>query len=262
MLIDWFTVSAQALNFVILVWLMKRFLYKPILRAIDAREQRIATQLAEADATKTEARQERDEFRRKNEEFEQARAALMSKTTDDVKIERRRLLDQAQRAADTLSAQRREKLRNDAQNLNRAILLRTQQEVFSIARKVLTDLAMASLEERLGEVFTARLRDLDGPAKEALAKAFETASEPAVVRSAFDLPPEQRAAIRQALNETFSSEIGVRFQTEPNVISGIELATNGRKVAWSMADYLVSLEKGVNELLNERAGAEPEHESS
>ena len=37
MLIDWFTVGAQALNFIILVWLLKRFLYKPILDAIDAR---------------------------------------------------------------------------------------------------------------------------------------------------------------------------------------------------------------------------------
>jgi F-type H+-transporting ATPase subunit b len=42
MLIDWFTVGAQALNFLILVWLLKRFLYKPILDAIDAREKRIA----------------------------------------------------------------------------------------------------------------------------------------------------------------------------------------------------------------------------
>ena len=56
MLIDWFTIAAQALNFLILVWLMKRFLYKPILNAIDAREKRIATELADADAKRAEAR--------------------------------------------------------------------------------------------------------------------------------------------------------------------------------------------------------------
>ena len=50
MLIDWFTVGAQAVNFIILVWLLKRFLYKPILNAIDAREKRIATELAAAGA--------------------------------------------------------------------------------------------------------------------------------------------------------------------------------------------------------------------
>ena len=55
MLIDWFTIGAQALNFLILVWLMKRFLYKPILHAIDAREQRIARELAEADKKKADA---------------------------------------------------------------------------------------------------------------------------------------------------------------------------------------------------------------
>ena len=62
MIIDWFTVGAQALNFLILVWLMKRFLYKPILHAIDERERRIAVALADANAKKTAAQKERDDF--------------------------------------------------------------------------------------------------------------------------------------------------------------------------------------------------------
>ena len=83
MLIDWFTVGAQALNFLILVWLLRRFLYKPILHAIDAREKRIATELADADAKKAEAQRERDEFQHKNEEFDQQRAALLRQATDE-----------------------------------------------------------------------------------------------------------------------------------------------------------------------------------
>ena len=66
------------------------------------------------------------------------------------------------------------------------------------------------------------------------------------------LPAEQREAIQNALNETFSAEIHVRFVTEPALISGIELTTNGQKVSWSIADYLVSVEKGVEELLIEK----------
>ena len=93
-------------------------------------------------------------------------------------------------------------------------------------------------------------------AKAGLAEALKTASDPARVRSAFDLPAEQRAAIQHALNETFSAEIHVRFETAPDLISGIELSTNGQKVAWSIADYLASLEKGVDELLKEKDNAE------
>ncbi len=252
MLIDWFTVGAQAINFIVLVWLLKRFLYKPILDAVDAREKRVAAELADADARKAEAEKERDEFQHKNEEFDQQRAALLSKATEEAKTERQRLLGEARQAADALSAKRQETLRSDARNLSEAISRRTRQEVFAIARKVLTDLAATSLEERLAEVFTRRLREMDGKAKAGLAEVLKSASDPAVVRSAFDLPAEQRTAIQDALNESFSASILVRFETAPDVVSGIELTANGQKVAWSIADYLASLEKGVEELLKEK----------
>jgi F-type H+-transporting ATPase subunit b len=253
MLIDWFTVGAQALNFLILVWLMKRFLYKPILNAIAAREKLIATELADAGAKKAEAQKDRDEFQHKNEEFDQQRAALLTRATDEAKAERQRLLDEARKAADALSAKRQETLINDGHNLNQAIVRRTQQEVFAITRKALTDLATVSLEERVGEVFTRRLRELNGRAKEGIAESLKTATDPTLVRSAFDLPAEQRSAIQNALNETFSTEVRVRFETAPDLVSGIELTTNGQKMGWSIADYLASMEKGVSELLNKEA---------
>ena len=249
MLIDWFTVGAQLLNFLVLAWLLKRFLYRPILEALDAREQRIAAELADADAKRAEADKEREEFQHKNEAFEQQRAALLSTATDEAKVERARLLDEARRAADALSTKRQEELRNEAQNLNQAISRRTQQEVLAIARKALADLATAGLEERMGEVFMRRLRALDDQAKEGFAKSLKTATGPALVRSAFDLPAEQRAAIQNALNETFAAEIRFKFETRPDLVSGIELATNGQKLAWSIREYLASLEKGVDELL-------------
>ena len=264
MLIDWFTIGAQTLNFIILVWLLKRFLYMPILNAVDAREKRIAAELADADAKKAEAQEERDEFQRKNEEFDQQRATLLSKATDEAKAEHQRLLDDARKAADALSTKRQEALRSDANNLNQAIRRRTQQEVFAIARKALTDLATTNLEERMSEVFTRRLRTMDGKAKQSLGEILKTASEPALVRSAFNLPAAQRAAIQNALNETFSVEVHVRFETAPDLVSGIELTTNGQKIAWSIADYLASLEMGIGELLKEKdkseATAEPNSE--
>ena len=183
MLIDWFTVGAQALNFLILVWLMKRFLYRPILHAIDAREKLIAGELADAAGKKAEAQKEHCEFQHKNEEFDRQRAALLSKATDEAKTERQRLLDEARKSADALTAKRREALRNEALDLNQALRRQTQQEVFAITRKALTDLATTSLEERMGEVFDRRLRELDDKAKSVLREALKKNSEPAVIRS-------------------------------------------------------------------------------
>jgi F-type H+-transporting ATPase subunit b len=250
--IDWFTVGAQALNFLILVWLMKRFLYQPILDAIDARERRIATELADADAKKAEAQQERDEFGHKNEEFDRQRAGLLTKATEQARVEGDRLLDEARQAADALSAKRQETLRQEARNLNQAITRRTQQEVFAIARQALTDLASANLEERMAELFTRRLGELDEDARARLAGAVKAGSEPVLVRSVFDLPAGQRAAIQHALNVALAADVTLRFETAPDLVSGIELTANGQKVAWSIADYLASLEKGVGELLHQQ----------
>ncbi len=265
MLIDWFTVGAQALNFIILVWLLKRFLYKPIVNAIDAREKRIAAELADADAKKAEAQKERDEFRQKNEEFDRQRAALLSKAADEAKTERQRLVDEARKAADALSVRRQEALQSDARNLNQAIGRKIQQEVFAIARKVLSDLASTSLEEQICDVFIRRLGAMDDKAKEKFAEVLGEASEPALLRSAVDLPAEQRTAIKKALDEAFSTKVELRFETATNLVSGIELAVNGQKIAWSIADYLTSLEQSVNELLKERdkpeTKAEPKSEA-
>jgi F-type H+-transporting ATPase subunit b len=251
MLIDWFTVGAQALNFIVLVWLLKRFLYKPILDAIDAREKRIAEQLADADAKKAEAQMERDAFHHKNEIFDQQNAALLRKVTKDANVERQRLLGKARRAADVLSAKRQEALTSEARNLGDAIRRSTQHEVFAIARKTLMDLATTSLEKQMTEVFIRQSRDMDDQTKAGFAATFKTASDPGLVRSAFDLAQEQRAAIKNALNENVSAEIHIRFETTPDLVCGIELTINGLKVAWSIADYLASMQTSVGELLKQ-----------
>ena len=255
MLLDWFTVAAQALNFLILVWLMKRFLYQPILRAIDAREKKIAGELADAAAQKAEAKKESDEFHHKNEEFDQQRAALLAKATDEANAERKRLLDEARAAADALAAKRQESLLNEAKNLNQAITRKAQDEVFAIARRALTDLSGATLEDRMIGVFTGRLRMLDDAAKSQLGDALKSTKAPALIRSAFDLPDEARETIQNTINETFSADIHLRFETAPDLIGGIELTANGQRISWSIDDYLKSLEAGVSELLKAPASA-------
>lgn len=266
MLIDWFTVVAQVVNFLILVWLLKRFLYKPILNAVDAREKRVADELKNADAKEAEAQKEKDEFKRKNEDFDKQRNALLSKAKEDAKAERQRLLEEVRKEASYLKAKQHEALKNDEQNLSQEIGRRTQQEVFNIARKVLTDLAGTSLEERTIDVFAQRLRNLKDEEKKQLASALSASSGQVLIRTAFDLPQAQRDSIKKTLKETLGIETQPRFETSPDIVSGIELTSDGQKVAWSIADYLTSLQKSIDELLEEqsksKAKTEPQTKSN
>ncbi len=253
MLIDWFTVGAQALNFLILVWLMRHFLYQPVRNAIDVREKRIAAELADAAVRKAEAQKEHEQCQHQQEEFDQQRGALLTKATDEAKAERTRLMDQAKKDADALSAQRQATLQSQARELNQALAVRAQQEVFAIAGRALGDLASSSLEAQASDVFIRRLRAIGGPAKETLATALKATSEPGLVRSAFELPADRRAAVQQAVNETFAANLPLRFETAPGLIAGIELTAHGQKVAWTIADYLAALERGTAEVLKQSA---------
>ena len=249
MLIDWFTVCAQAINFLILVWLLKHFLYKPILSAIDAREKGIAAQLADATTKKAEAQKEHEEFQSKNKAWDEQRSALLGKATDEAKTQKDHLIDEAHKQAASLRAAQAVALQNDQQRLTTQMIHLTKDEVFDITRKALADLATVSLEERMGEVFTRRLREMDPKSKGALGDSLKSDSNPAVVRSTFALPDNQKAAVQNALNETFSTEVRLRFETAPETICGIELSANGQKVAWSIADYLATLDQKVGTLL-------------
>jgi len=249
MLIDWFTVGAQALNFLILVWLLKHFLYQPILNAIAAREKGIAAKLADADGKTKDAQKQHDDFEAKNKAFDEQRAALLSKAVGDAKTEHDHLIDDAHKEADAVRASQAAALKTEQSSLGKDISRTAGNEVFAIARKVLQDLASASLEERMGAVFTNRLGEISGNAKHTLGEALKSSQEPAVVHSAFEMPAAERATIQNALNETFSAEIRVRFEAAPDQICGIELAAGGQKVSWSIAEYLSSLDHKVTALL-------------
>ena len=247
MLIDWFTVGAQLLNFGILVWLMKRFLYQPVLDAIAAREQKIAAELADAATAKAEAQKQQDEFREKNEAFDQQRDELLRQARDAAKAEAGRLQSEAREAADAARAVLAKALLSDAQQLRADMTRRTQDQVFDISRRVLGDLASISLEQQACEVFIQRLRAVDGPARATLVAALTAASaaEPALLRSAFELPAPQQAAIQSALDESFGQPIALKFETTPELVSGIELSAQGQKLAWSISDYLATLSAGL-----------------
>jgi F-type H+-transporting ATPase subunit b len=261
MLIDWFTVGAQAINFIILIWLMKHFLYKPILKSIETREKLIAQELADAALKEAEAKKSLEQFQQKKQELEQQRAAILSSATEAAKVAGAKLLDTARKQSDALRSERLENLRNEMHDLSQSIESKVDQEVFQLARKVLRDLADTSLEGLMFEVFTKHLREINGRTKETLAAALHNGNGQCVIRSAFELSANQKANLQNVLNESFSADVPLRYETDTKLISGIELIGCGQKLVWCVDDYLGSLKDGLDEILSKRAESQSHLES-
>ncbi|MET3123059.1 F-type H+-transporting ATPase subunit b [Oxalobacteraceae bacterium GrIS 2.11] len=250
MLIDWFTVIAQIANFLILVWLMQRYLYHPILTAIDAREKRIATELGDADLKAKDAARERDLFQQKNQQFEQERNTLMKAAHDRADAEQQTLLEAARQTAAALLAQHNAAMLTARKTLEQGLATAIQQEAFAIARQTLSGLANVDLETQISQAFIQHLADLDAQSKTALLAAIRLAQQSVELRSAFTLAQPERDNISRALKLLSGTELSLKFTVSSDLGCGIELCANGQKLAWSIADYLDSLDTHVNAVLD------------
>jgi F-type H+-transporting ATPase subunit b len=256
MLIDWFTVAAQVINFLILVWLLKRFLYKPVLNAIDEREKRIAAQLQDAEKKKAEALKERADFQHKNEEIDHQRVALLADATNAAKTERENLIAAAREDARTLRTKLDKANHDEFESLNKAVGTLAQTEALSIARKTLTDLAGVNLEQSMAETFARRLLSLDDKSRAKFQEILRVSPVP-VVRSAFGLSDPQKLTITDALKPFIREGTKIVFETKPELVAGIELIANGQKIAWSISDYLGDLSDALGALLESKSSPAP-----
>jgi len=252
MLFDWFTLIAQMINFLVLIWLLKRYLYKPILDTIDERENLIASQLNEAEASKANSKNELESYLQQKLAFEQQHHDLLNNAISEVNAERQKLLEQTRNDIEAIRLQLMESLRNEQQNLGNEIMLQTRNEIFTIVRRTLNDLAAVNLEDQVSSVFINRIKMLKQDEKDVLYKAFKNNAGEICVQSMFDLSANQQSAIQTAINENLKIITELKFKTLPSLVSGIELIGEGFKVSWTIEEYLGSLETRIAELLNQK----------
>ena len=250
MLIDWYTVAAQVINFAILVWLLKRFLYRPILRAIDAREKRIADSLAEAEETREQAEDERRTFEERNAAFKRQRQERLDQVAEEAREEHHHLMEAARRSAEQLRERQIEALRREQVRLSDELVLEAREQVLSIARRALADLAHRDLEAAMTAVFLERLDALDHDERQRLAGRLAKTDEGLRLRTAFPLSDQQRRQIESALAETLGLDAPVRFEVSSERIGGIELVSDGEKLGWSIEEYLKALRHHLAERLD------------
>lgn len=260
MTIDWFTFIAQIINFGILIGLLQRFLYQPVLRAMEQREQNIAYRLEEAARKMQEAQQEAERYRQKQQEWEAQRQALFSQASNEVESWKKTMLQRGQEEVEQSRARWQEAMQQQQQSFWRHLQQEACQQVLNTVRLVLADLANAELEQQVVEIFLERLQHLKA---EAVHNSYTLNNHhnhnnhhgdegvDIVIASAFDIPPATQKRIEQRLHQKLASSVNLHFQTIPDLICGIQLQAKGYKLAWSMENYLSTLEESLSNLLAE-----------
>ncbi|MCB9536180.1 MAG: F0F1 ATP synthase subunit delta [Myxococcales bacterium] len=253
MLIDWFTVAAQVINFLVLAWLLRRFLFGPIVAAIDAREAHLADTIAEAERREAAAAEAQAGFETQRKTLEAERAERLRAAEVEAASERGRLLEEARGDAQKVRAAGRAALREELAAVERSLGTLARDEVVAIAERALAELAGARLDERIVETLIERLGALDADARGPWVAALRAGG--ADVRTARPLSEAQRAALTEALCTLAGAPIEVRETLAPALVSGVEVEADGYAVAWNVQRWLGDLRARAEALARAAEGA-------
>lgn len=254
MLFDWFTVGAQIVNFLVLVFLLQRFLYGPIVEAMDAREQKIADRLQSAQQKEDQATKRHQEYSQKLDELEDQRSQLFADAQEEAEARKQELIQDARDEVERLRQDWLDTIGREKKDFLRQLRRRSGDHIYQVARRTLSDLADVELEAQMIRRFIQRLEDLPEAEREDIVRAARDPEKGVAVRSAFDLSDQAHEEIRELLRngkKDHDADLEVRFTTQPDLIAGIELKAKSRIVAWNLESHLQRLEADITETMEE-----------
>ena len=263
MIIDWYTIIFQIINFLVIVFLLRKFLYGPIIRAMDDREQKIVEREETAAASKAEAEKEAEEYRRKSEELEEQEEAILEKAEQEAEKEKKELLDKARSEVEETRQRWEKSLEREKESFVAELRRRIGSQACSIARRCLEDLADARLEELIWNLFLQKLAKLPDDEVKELQKALQAEDSKVELLSVFKAPDGKIEELKKTLAEALpglKEEPAVKAKTDKSLVCGIELQAAGYRVAWNIDSYLEELEDELLKDLEKAKSADPDEE--
>ena len=250
MQIDWLTVAAQIVNFLVLIWLLQRFLYRPITNAMARREARIEERLSDAKTRRKEAEDEAEDLRNKRKALEDSRQEMLEKARVEADELRQRLEQGIRDEVEQKRENWQETLEDERADFVREMQRKAGHKVLGIAGQLMVEFTSSALDGQLAQGFVAKLKDLDTDTCMKMATATDSADAPALVETAAAIDAAARRNITRAIHEQFETDIEVEYREDEQVLLGVRLTIGEQTVEWSAARHLKRLNRELDELLD------------
>ncbi|WP_024873289.1 F0F1 ATP synthase subunit delta [Tolumonas lignilytica] len=237
MAFDWTTFILEIINFLALVWILKRFLYQPVLATLAERRAGIERTLNEAKDKETHAETLKTQYESRLSEWEQEKSVARAHFTAELTEERQR---QMEALAKEIALERE---RNQAQDIHRQEILKrelitqcnTQARLF--ANKLLSKLASPELESRLVALFIEEIDALPDERISAIQLGLE-GNTTGCVTSAFPLSEAQQQMVIKAIDDHFEIHSQLEFLQDKALLAGLKISLGAWQLELSFAGEL------------------------
>ncbi len=246
MQIDWITLIAQIINFLILLFLLKYFLFDKIVSAMRKRQERIDHKLEDAESTREEAEQKLQEVHEMKSELEEQKNDMLKKAEQEANKRKEGLLDDARNEIDQLSKKWKSEIEKEKEEFFKTFRQRVGSEIYQTSKTILKDLADEKIEYAITEKFIDKITNLSDSEKDKI-KQHSNDSNALMVRTSYEL--KKKSDLEHVLKKQFGNDLRLDFNVTDDFIGGIELVANGYKVIWSIEEYTQHLLEKFNDYI-------------
>ncbi|MFP3883009.1 MAG: F0F1 ATP synthase subunit delta [Actinomycetota bacterium] len=241
MLIDWFTVLAQLVNFVILLVVLKFLLYDRILEAMDKRRASFAEREETTERLRREAEEETRRLEERRKEIEANWEDMIEEARREAEDRRRELMEEARTEVEHQERQWRDSVRSNQDRLLTELERSTGEQAIAISRRALQDLADADLEGEMVREFAHRLEEAKSDDAE-IAATLRESDHPLTVYTSFELDETSRQTIRETLRDLVGDPgREIEWERDPDLVAGVVVRVGARRVGWTIDQYLEAL---------------------
>lgn len=246
--IDFFTLTAQIINLLILLFLLRRFLYLPVLKAVTNRQRAVASELRRAERTQRRAEEAEKACKLKMQEIDDEKQMIL----DAARNEAQKLFEKLS-ADNYLEAQKERKLwqerfLSEQKNFETAVQQLIVEYFNKFADKAISQMADVSLNDLIVHRFKDQIEHLNVKEKNEFSAAYKTKKQ-IIVQTADALTTEEQSELQNFLKRQLALPDKIKFVFEENkeLISGISLQADEQLISWNLESYLQDFRRNLSD---------------
>ena len=239
MAIDWFTTGAQIVNFLILIWLLKKLLFRPIISAMERREQGLSDRQQQVRIQISEAQNLKNKYDQNLQQLQKNKEQVLTQARKEVEKEKATSLQQLSEEIQQKKIRFDAEMHKQQQELGQLISCTIAEKSMILGNKILIELADQTLEQRMMEHFLENLSGLPEAEQVSIKKAVSQDHSATIITSF-----QADTAVRKHIQNWFDNFVPgckLLFEQREHLVCGISLEADGRNWEWNVDRYLTEL---------------------
>ena len=248
--INWSTVFFQIINFLLIIWILKKYLFKPVLMSMDKREKAIQSRLKDAEEAKILTEKERENLKAKIAQIEKMKNDVLAEAYKKADNEQAILIKTLKAEIQGKRIANDEQMRQEREALKSSIKDIAGETIINTVSSALSDLANVNIQNVILENFTQRLFSGEIEKIDEL-KKFYREFQHITINTSFDLDMEEENRIKEALTKLLGEEVNIDFRVDKSILCGIEVVCESLLISFGMNTYIKALKVNLDNKIAE-----------